>query len=170
MEPVYLELVLNDRLIRINKNDSMDVYVWREWTKTPYWFKLKPILCSANVKRKTEYKRYTIHIGKKNYRLSRLVYKAHNPEWDITDNSDTNHIDHININALDNRIENLRILTNQQNQCNRRAKGYYWWESRNKWQVKIKINGKQKTIGYFTEEADAKNAYLEAKEKFHIIA
>jgi len=164
MEPVYLELVLNDRLIRINKNDSMDLYSWRDWVKIPYWFKLKPTLVIIN-----KYKTYRIVI-KKMYILSRVVYKTHHPEWDIEDSSDSNVVDHINNNSLDNRIENLRILTQKENTFNRTAKGYHWHKRRNKWQAQITINGKKKHLGLFTEEADARNAYLEAKEKYHIIA
>ena len=168
MEPVYVELVLNDRLIRINKNDSMDLYSWRDWIKTkpPYWYKIKPSLI---INKKSGYKSYKIQINCKPYLLSRIVYKAHNNDWDITDVSDTNFIDHINVNSLDNRIENLRILTNQQNQWNTNAKGYNWCKRRNKWRAQININGKRTNLGSFTEEEDAKNAYLEAKSLYHII-
>jgi len=166
MEPVYLETTINDTLIRINKNDALDVYSWREWTKIPYWFKIKPSL--TNDKR-NDYESYKFNINHKQYILSRVVYKAHNNEWDITDTSNTNLIDHINNNSLDNRIENLRILTNQQNQWNTNAKGYCLSKRSNKWRAKIQVNGKTKYLGLFTEEADARNAYLEAKEKYHII-
>ena len=164
MEAEYIELVLNDRLIRIDKNDSMNVYSWRDWVKTPYWFKIKPTL---TIYKKSRYKRYIIKINNKTYGLSRIVYKAHNNEWDIEDGSDNNFIDHINNNSIDNRIENLRVLTNQQNCFNRNAKGYCWHNRESKWRAQIKINGKQKTLGYFTEEEDAHQAYLNAKELYH---
>lgn len=168
MEPVYVEATINDRLIRINKNDSMELYIWREYkTKPSHWFKLKPTL--TNDKR-NDYESYKFNINHKQYILSRVVYKAHNNDWDITDTSDTNLIDHINKNSIDNRIENLRILTHQENQFNSRAKGYCWHKQTNKWQAGIRINGITTYLGLFTEEADARNAYLEAKEKYHIIA
>jgi len=168
MEPVYVEATIKNRLVRINKNDSMDVYVWREYKiKLPEWFKRKPTLY---IDETTGYKKYKININGKPFVLSRLVYKAHNNDWDITDTSNTNLIDHINNNSLDNRIENLRILTTQQNQFNSRAKGYTWNKKMNKWQAQIMISRKMTYLGAFAEEADAKNAYLEAKEKFHIIA
>ena len=166
MEPVYVELVLNDKLIRINKNDALDIYSWRDCkTKPSYWFKIKPTL-KVN---KYKYKRYELQIGKY-YILSRVVYKAHNPDWDITDTSDTNFVDHKNKNSLDNRIENLRILTHQQNQFNSKAKGYCWCKYNKIWKAEIMANDKRIYLGSFKEEADAKNAYLEAKEKYHIIA
>ena len=166
MATEFVEATINDRLIRIDKNDSMNVYIWRDWLKTPYWFKLKIIL---QTNKSTGYKFYTIRIYGKWYVLSRVVYKAHNNDWDITDNSMNNHIDHINVNSLDNRIENLRILTNQQNQWNTNAKGYNWCKRRNKWRAQININGKRTNLGSFTEEEDAKNAYLEAKSLYHNI-
>ena len=167
MEPVYVEATIKDRHVRINKNDSMDIYSWRDCkTKPSYWFKIKPTL---HIDKKTHYEHYRICFGNKNYGLSRVVYKAHNNDWDITDTSSNNFVDHINNNSLDNRIENLRILTHQQNKFNTNAKGYYWHKKNNKWLAKIGINGKKIYLGYFTEEADARNAYLEAKSLYHII-
>jgi len=168
MEPVYVEATIKNRLVRINKNDSMDVYVWREYKiKPPEWFKRKPTLY---IDETTGYKKYKININRKLFVLSRLVYKAHNNDWDITDVSKNNYIDHINNNSIDNRIENLRILTHQQNQFNTNAKGYTWDKQTNKWRAGITLNGKQINLGRFKEESDARNAYLEAKEKYHIIA
>ena len=168
MEPVYVEATITDRLVRINKNDSMDLYSWRDCkTKPSYWFKIKPCF---NINKFTNYEYYTIKFDKKPYKLSRIVFKAHNNDWDITDTSDTNYIDHINNNSLDNRIENLRIITHQQNQWNTKAKGYCWNKTKNKWQAKITVNNKEIYLGYFTEEADARNAYLEGKSLYHSIA
>ena len=167
MEPVYVETTINDRLIRINKNDSMDVWYWRDWIKTPNWVKSK---IQLSIDKKSGYKKYKLKLNKKHYILSRVVYKAYNPDWDISDTGYNNLIDHINNNSLDNRIENLRILTKKQNQWNTNAKGYTWHKYNKKWSAQLMVSGKYKFIGYFTEESDARNAYLEAKEKYHIIA
>jgi len=162
MEPEYIELVINDTLIRIDKNDTMNVYSWREnKTKPSYWFKIKVTYIDK------KYKKYELKINQKNYLLSRVVYKAHNNDWNITDNSMNNFIDHINNNSVDNRIENLRILTHQQNQWNTNAKGYHWFNRDNNWRANIKINGKTKHLGYFDNEEDAHQAYLNAKEIYH---
>ena len=163
MEAEYVEATINNILIRIDKNNSMNVYSWRDWVKTPYWYKIK-IKLQTNY---SGYKLYIVAVNDKRYILSRLVYKAHNPDWDITDSSKNNQIDHININSLDNRIENLRVLTNQQNQMNNKGKGYTWDKKNNKWKTRIKINGKEIFLGRFTEEADARQAYLNAKELYH---
>jgi hypothetical protein len=79
-------------------------------------------------------------------------------------------VDHINGNKLDNRRENLRIVTNQQNQWNQtRAKGYYWNAERNKWQVTIVVNKKNIFLGRFDTEEQARQAYLNAKQELHKI-
>ena len=167
MEDVYVYATINDKLIKINKNDSMDIYSWRENKSKPsYWYKIKATL---HTDKKTGYKKYVLGINYKTYRLSRIVYKAHNNDWEIIDTSDTNFVDHINNNSLDNRIENLRVLTNQQNQWNNNAKGYSWYKQRKIWTAQIQVNGKQINLGYFENEEDARNAYLEAKSLYHII-
>lgn len=79
-------------------------------------------------------------------------------------------IDHINGNRTDNRIGNLRSVTPQENQWNHtKAKGYYWLEKLKKWVAIITVNYKQVHLGHFKEEDDARQAYLDAKEKYHII-
>jgi 5-methylcytosine-specific restriction endonuclease McrA len=79
-------------------------------------------------------------------------------------------VDHINGIRTDNRFENLRLVTPQQNQWNRTtAKGYCWKERDRKWSAQIKIDGKKHHIGCFDTEENARDAYLNAKELFHII-
>ena len=79
-------------------------------------------------------------------------------------------IDHINRNRIDNRVENLRITTNQGNAFNRpKAKGYYWCKQRNKWNARIKLNGKSIHLGYYDTEEEARQAYLKGKEQYHTI-
>ena len=168
----WLYLELNGRQLRIDSEDSLNIYIWREYkTKPNVWFKIKTTLV---ITEKTGYKRYVINVSGK-YLLSRVVYKAHNPEWDITDTSSSNEIDHININSLDNRIENLRVLNHQKNMFNTetrngvKIKGYNWDKKRNKWRAQIVVNSKNIFLGRFTEKADAHQAYLTAKEKYHLM-
>ena len=164
MEVEWLYVDIDNKKIRINKNDSLDIYSWREYkTKPDGWYKIKINLETQ----KCGYKRYRININKKVYGLSRIIYKAHNKDWDIIDNGKNNFIDHINTNSLDNRIENLRILTHQQNQWNTNAKGYYWDKAKKKWHAQISFNSKVKHLGYFDNEEDAHIAYLNAKEFYH---
>tara|TARA_R110000803_G_scaffold41025_1_gene88404 strand:- start:189 stop:677 length:489 start_codon:yes stop_codon:yes gene_type:complete len=119
------------------------------------------------------YKCFAFMINKKRYsfQFHRLVYWLHNREWDIFDSSiKNNSIDHIDGDKLNNNIGNLRVVTNQENHFNQtRAKGYSWFKRDKKWKSEIMLNGKHKHLGYFDNEEDAHNAYIEAKKKYHII-
>ena len=79
-------------------------------------------------------------------------------------------IDHVDRNKLNNSIDNLRVVTNQQNSFNRsNTKGFTWDKKAKKFQAKIQLNGKTKFLGRFNDEADARQAYLKAKQIYHII-
>ena len=76
-------------------------------------------------------------------------------------------IDHINRDKLDNQLSNLRIVSNQENQFNRNAKGYT--KRGNKYLTQIYINGKKIYMGTYETEAEAHNAYLIAKQIHHLL-
>ena len=128
--------------------------------------------CCNDIKANKGYIR--IGINKKMYLLHRVIYKYFNDEWDLTDSSSKNQIDHIDINPLDNRIENLRRVNNSQNQrnknkkknCSSQYKGVYWHKQNNKWLAYIRIDGKIKHLGSFTNEEEAAEVY---KKKYHEI-
>lgn len=100
-------------------------------------------------------KRFTQH-------LHRFIWELHNgpiPQG--------LQIDHIYHNPLDNRINNLRLVTIRQNQQNRKFKiskyaGVCWHKRAKKWQAKITINGKLIHLGYFKSEYKAHLAYRKA--------
>jgi HNH endonuclease/AP2 domain len=84
-------------------------------------------------------------------------------------------IDHINGNGLDNRKENLRIVTKQQNAFNSNKpitntsgyKGVSFFRRDKKWRAVIKLNQKYVHIGYFDDKITAAKAYdKKAKELF----
>ena len=88
----------------------------------------------------------------------------------IVGGDDTNDIDHINGNKIDNCVDNLRIVSHQQNHFNHtKAKGCYWRKNKNKWQAQIGVNGKKIHLGYFLTETEAHQAYLSAKLIHHRI-
>jgi hypothetical protein len=78
-------------------------------------------------------------------------------------------VDHINRDRLDNRVENLRLATYQQQSFNTGAKGYTFIKRANKWQAAICHNNNKMYIGRYNTEAEASQAYLNAKELYHII-
>lgn len=75
-------------------------------------------------------------------------------------------VDHINGVRDDNRIINLRLVTRQQNQQNRKsAKGVY--KHRNSWQSKLMVKGTIHHLGTFPCPLLAGIAYQEAKAQLH---
>jgi hypothetical protein len=79
-------------------------------------------------------------------------------------------IDHINGIKTDNRVENLRLITVQQNTFNKHdVKGYSWNIHANKWKGSICVDGLLIHLGYFDTEQEAHAAYLDAKAIHHII-
>lgn len=86
-------------------------------------------------------------------------------------------IDHINGDRTDNRLANLRAVTNAENCKNQCARsdnttgvtGVYWFKRDSKWVVSITANGKQKHLGYFDEfeDAVARRKAAEAELGFH---
>jgi hypothetical protein len=84
-------------------------------------------------------------------------------------------IDHIDNDRSNNRIENLREATQQQNCLNRVAhknnrsgyKNVHWHSAMNKWSVLVNVGGSRKTIGYFDDVELAGLVAEEARAKFH---
>jgi hypothetical protein len=94
----------------------------------------------------------------------------HQFAWYLINKEIVEQLDHINGVRDDNRICNLRSVTSQQNNWNRKkAKGYSWYKNYNKWVAQIMVNGKNIHLGYFHNEEEAKEAYLNAKQKYHVI-
>ena len=73
-------------------------------------------------------------------------------------------VDHIDNNKLNNNLENLQLTSNRHN-CSKDKKGtskytgVSWHKASKKWASQIRINGKVKHIGYFSNEIDASKAY-----------
>ncbi len=95
---------------------------------------------------------------------------AHQFGWYFIHKEIVEEIDHINGVRDDNRIINLRAVTKQQNHFNRtKAKGYRYNYKWGKWTSKITLKGKQMYLGSFNTEEEAKEAYITAKQKYHVI-
>ena len=83
-------------------------------------------------------------------------------------------IDHINNNVLDNRKENLRIVTAKQNAMNTSSRkdssskyvGVQLDKKYNKWKSYIKVNNKQIYLGQFDDEIGAAKARDIATKKY----
>ena len=83
-------------------------------------------------------------------------------------------IDHINHDRSDNRLINLRSVTNAENSRNRSKSprntsgvmGVSWNKAARKWCARIQVNSKQIHLGLFTNMADAITARAAAKVKY----
>lgn len=82
-------------------------------------------------------------------------------------------VDHIDGDKLNNTIENLRLVTTQQNTFNSspqkgkssKYKGVAWDKKRKKWRARIVISGKEIYLGRYDSEQDAKAAYDNAAKE-----
>ena len=103
-------------------------------------------------------------------------YLAHRLAWFYVKGTwPSEYIDHINGNRSDNRIENLREVSAQQNTMNHPLhknnksgyRGVSFDKARKKWVSRIVINYRQNVLGYFDSVEDAVAAYNRASEEHH---
>lgn len=84
-------------------------------------------------------------------------------------------VDHKNHDTTDNRKDNLRVVTNQQNQMNRKANknnisgkaGVTYFKPNGKWRACICVNKKIIHLGTFDNKEDAIKARVEAENKYY---
>lgn len=116
--------------------------------------------------------------GSKNHgywqvKIGREQCRAHRIIWKIAYGSIPNdmQIDHINGDGLDNRLENLRLVTNSQNQLNRNAdkgrkfKGVY--KTPQGFKVEITHEGKRIYAGIFKCDQKAALEYDKKAKELH---
>lgn len=123
----------------------------------------------------TSGKRYSrIFIKDKPYTLHRMIFLWHHGYLPKT-------IDHIDGDRLNNRIQNLREVTQQQNCLNRKHKStsrspyknvFLQSQPKNSnwkqnWIVSLTVNGKRKYIGSFEDLELADLVAMEARDKYH---
>jgi hypothetical protein len=108
-------------------------------------------------------------------RIQSRPHKAHRLAWLYTYGEwPKDQLDHINRNRSDNRISNLREVTNKQNGQNRSKyshntsghPGVYWHKQGSKWVACIAHNYKQIYLGYF-ENLEEAIAARKAAEKLY---
>lgn len=108
-------------------------------------------------------------IENKRYLLHRLAWLYVTGDWP------RKQLDHKDGNRANNRFENLREATASQNSCNRQIstqnssgiKGVYWHATNQKWCAQIKIAGRTKFLGSFSDIEKARDAYAEAARGVH---
>lgn len=115
----------------------------------------------AGTKSKTRYSR--IYLKGKEYKVHRIVYMLHHGSI-----PDDMVIDHINRDITDNRIENLRIVSQNDNSKNQIGSGIRQLPS-GRWAAAIGVDYTSNHLGTFDTQEEARNAYLIAKNKLHTI-
>ena len=92
----------------------------------------------------------------------------------IMESPDDKEVDHINWKRYDNRKENLRVCTHQENMMNCPSRknysgitGIVWDENRKLWTARITVEKKNKYLGRFESKDDAIKARLEAEAKYY---
>jgi len=116
-----------------------------------------------------------IKIKGKLYKAHRLIYQMFNEQWDITDNSHDNSIDHKDEDKLNNSIDNLRVATSSQQQHNRGnmknntsgTTGVIWNKRAGKWCVQIKVNKKKHYGGLFVNKEDVIAKAIQMRDELH---
>ena len=84
-------------------------------------------------------------------------------------------VDHINHMRDDDRIENLRLATEEQNRRNSKLyctnttgfKGVYTTRYSNKWQAQLCLNNRKVSLGHYSTKEEAAAAYAEAANRLH---
>ncbi len=131
-----------------------DKYEWlQQWIWCAIWNKYTKSFYAVRTGKKKNGKRHTIYMARE---ILGLKY------------GDKRQTDHINHNTLNNKILNLRIVTQQQNQWNhkRYIKGYCWDKRSGKYRAILRLNNKCLHLGYFPTSQEAHNTYLEAKSHY----
>ena len=84
------------------------------------------------------------------------------------------HIDHINHIRTDNRIENLRLVTNSENHKNRKLEknssghtGICWKKANKNWEVYINSNGERIYLGVYKDLNDAILVRKKAEKQYN---
>ena len=112
----------------------------------------------------------SVQVDKKLYKLASLVWIMFNDTFD-----ESLVVDHIDGDPSNNKISNLRLASSSENQLNSakrkgtssKYKGVHWNKQSNSWRASIRINGKAKYIGNYSNEYAAHLAWCEVAKELH---
>jgi hypothetical protein len=110
-----------------------------------------------------------ITIGGKRILAHRLAWAFSHGSWPVAQ------MDHIDGDRANNRIENLRVVTNGQNGQNKKATARnnklgltgVSHKTKNSYQASIHVDGATTHLGSFKTAEEAHAAYLSAKKRLH---
>ena len=152
-----MDKVKNINAEKINEYLDIDIHTGSaKWKKTHFKGKKAGTINSKGY--------IVVQVDKVQYTLHRLVWAVAHKCNPLT------HIDHINGIRDDNRIENLRLANQAQNQANGRLRtnnttgyrGVYWDSSIKRYTARIKKDGVSHYLGAFDTKVEAHQAYIKA--------
>jgi len=149
-----MEVELNKTKLRVYECGKVERFIynkWREVENTP-----------------TSYGYNVISCKRKKFPRQRVIAMCY---LNLDINDKTKVVDHIDRNTINNNVNNLRVVSHQQNMSNRRPanKGYSFYKYSGKYKAKISHNNRVYKLGTYDTAEEAHNAYLEAKRQLHII-
>ena len=140
------------------------------WRKTSSYRAKAGKEAGSNSKRKRSTPYFIISIQGHRYMAHRLAWAMYYGEWPDGE------IDHLDGDGLNNRIENLRVVSAKMNRRNMKRhsrnksgmSGVYWGGHVNKWYAQLFVGGKSKHLGCFDtfEEAAAVRKAAEREHGF----
>jgi hypothetical protein len=116
-----------------------------------------------------------INTGRKSTKINNKLYLNHRIIFLMFHGYLPKFIDHIDNNPLNNKIENLREATFQQNQWNMKkplrntsgSKNVSWYKPTKKWRVQLIVNKKTLNLGYYKDLELADLVAQEARNKYY---
>ena len=114
------------------------------------------------------------HLNRLNITISKRQYKAHRLAWLYVYGRWPVQVDHVNHCQSDNRLSNLREVSNQENHKNKSLSkkntsgvtGVTWHKGAGKWCAQIMVNGESKYLGLFEKKSDAAMARERANREY----
>lgn len=145
-------MITQEKLNALFRYDNGFLY-WRKNNKIAGWYD------NGYTRVSIESKQYLLH------RIVFMMFHGYMPEF----------IDHIDEDRSNNRIANLRAATKSQNNSNvtrnilsfSGVKGVDWHKPLNKWRVRVAVNNKSISVGYFDDLDLAELVAIEARNKYH---
>lgn len=154
---------------------AIGVMVWKK--RSRQYFKTDAAMNRWNARYAGQHAGGLVGRGYIELGLFNKKFKAHQIIWFVVNGYWAKMLDHIDHDRTNNKIGNLRECTVAENNRNmsvssRNTSGHVgvsWSEARQKWRARIRVDSKDKHLGYFENIQDAVNARVAANKKhnFH---